>query len=163
MLATRESTQKNILKRIAALSESFTPESRNRLLRVLIRNNSLGRTYNGTKMALLLRIIRTEPNSWLTYFLAGELLHQEKEWELSTQYLHHALDLGSGKENSKIPNLIRIESLRLLGMNAYHKKDYAIAERIFSDVAADKLLSLGDGHEAKVWVDRCKWSRKQKP
>ena len=162
-LATRESTEKSILKRIAGLSESFSPESRNRLSRVLIRNNSHNRTYSGTKMMLLLRIIRSEPNSWLTYYLAGELLHQEKEWEISTQYLHHALDLGSGKGASKMPNILRLESLRLLGMNAYRKEDYAIAERIFSEIAADKSLSLGDVHEAQVWVDRCKWTRKQKP
>ena len=162
-LATRESTEKSILKRIAALSDGFSPESRNRLSKVLIHNNSLSRTYSGTKMILLLRIIQSEPNSWLTYYLAGELLHQEKAWELSTQYLHHALDLGGGKGESKMPNLIRIESLRFLGMNAYRKKDYAIAERIYSDIVADKALSLGDMHEAQVWVERCQWVRKAKP
>ncbi len=161
--AKRESTEKSILKRIAALSDSFSSESRNRLRRVLIRNNSLSRTYSGTKMTLLLRIIRSEPNSWITYYLAGELLHQEKEWELSTQYLHHALDLGAGKGESKMPNLMRIESLQLLGMNAYRKRDYAIAERIYTDIAADKALSLGDIYAAQVWVDRCQWARKQKP
>ncbi len=162
-LATRESIEKNILKRVAALSDSFSPESRNRLSRVFIRNNSISRTYSGTKMTLLLRTIRSEPNSWLTYYLAGELLHQEREWEFSTQYLHHALDLGSNKGKIKMPDLIRIEVLRLLGMNAYRKKDYAIAEKIYSDISADKSLSLGGVHEAQVWVDRCQWAKKKKP
>ena len=64
-------------------------------------------------------------------------------------YLHHALDLGSGKGASKMPNILRLESLELLGMNAYRKKDYAIAERIFSDIATDMSLSLGDVQKHK--------------
>lgn len=162
-LATRESTKIKVLKRVAALSEDVSSESRNLLSRVLIHNNSLNPTYNGTKVMLLLRIIRFEPNSWLPYYLAGKLLHQEKEWEFSAQYLHHALDLGSGKAKSIMPDLIRIESLRLLGLNAFRKKDYTIAEKIYSEIAAEKSLSLGDMHAAQVWVDRCQWVRKQKP
>lgn len=161
---TRESIEQRLMLRIAVLSSSFSPESRNWLRKVLIRNDSLGRTYNGTKMSLLLRIIRTEPNNWLTYYSAGELLHQESEWDLSSQYLHHAIDLGNVKDTAnKMPHKIRITTLRMLGMNAYRKNDYAIAERIFSDIAADKSLSLGDAHEAQVWVDRCKWAIKTKP
>lgn len=160
---TRESIERKLVLRIAALSSSFSPESRNWLRRGLIRNNSLGHTYNGTKMSLLLRIIRTEPRNWLTYYLAGELLHQEREWELSSQYLHHAINLGDVKDKNKMPHKIRITTLRMLGMNAYRKKDYTIAERVYSDIAADKSLSLGDVHEAQVWVDRCQWASEKKP
>ncbi len=161
--AIRASIEQRLMLRIAALSSSFSPESKNWLRRVLIRNDSLGRTYNGSKMSLLLRIINTEPHSWLTYYSAGELLHQESEWELSSQYLHHARNLGDVKDTDKMPHKIRITTLRMLGVNAYRKNDYAIAERIFSDIAADKSLSLGDAHEAQVWVDRCKWARMTKP
>lgn len=159
----RESIERKLVKRIAALSLSFSPESRNRLRRVLVPNRNLGRTANGTKMALLSRINITEPNIWLPYYLIGELLHKEEEWELSTQYLHHALDLGNGVEEMPMPQNIRIESLQVLGMNAFRKKDYTIAERIYTEIAANKTLSLGDVHEVQVWVERCRWAAKKKP
>lgn len=159
----RESIERKLVKRIAALSLSFSPESRNRLRRVLVPNSNLGRTANGTKMALLSRINITEPNIWLPYYLIGELLHKEDEWELSTQYLHHALDLGNGVEEMPMPQNIRIEALQVLGTNAFRKKDYTIAERIYTEIAANKTLSLGDVHEAQVWVERCRWAAKKKP
>ena len=159
----RESVERKLVKRIAALSLSFSTESRNRLRRVIVPNSNLVRTANGTNMVLLLRIIKTEPNIWLPYFLVGELLHKEEEWELSSQYLYHALDLGDDIEEMSMPHKTRIESLRVLGMNAYRKNDYAIAERIHTDIAADKTLSLGDVHEAQVWVERCRWAGKKKP
>ncbi len=159
----RESIERKLVKRIAALSLSFSPESRNRLRRVLVPNSNLGRTANGTKMVLLSRINITEPNIWLPYYLIGELLHKEEEWELSTQYLHHALDLGNGVEEMPMPQNIRIESLQVLGTNAFRKKDYAIAERIYTEIAANKTLSLGDVHEVQVWVERCRWAAKKKP
>ena len=159
----RESIERKLVKRIAALTLSFSPESRNRLRRVLVPNSNLGRTANGTKMALLTRINKTEPNIWLPYYLIGELLHKEEEWELSTQYLHHALDLGNGVEEMPMPQNIRIESLQVLGMNAFRKKDYTIAERIYTEIAANKTLSLGDVHEVQVWVERCRWAAKKNP
>lgn len=159
----RESIERKLVKRIAALSLGFSAESRNWLRRVIVPNNNLVRAANGTKMALLLRIIKNEPNIWLPYFLIGELLHKEEGWELSSQYLYHALDLGNGIEEMPMPHNIRIESLRGLGMNAFRKKDYAIAERIYTEIAADKTLSLGDVHEAQVWVERCRWIAKNQP
>lgn len=160
---TRESIERKLVKRIAALSLSFSPESRNRLRRVLVPNSNLDRTANGTKMALLLRIIKTDPNIWLPYYLIGELLHKEEAWELSTQYLHHALDLGNGVEEMPMPQNIRTESLQVLGMNAFRKKDYTIAERIYTEIVVNKTLSLGEVHEAQVWVERCRWTAKKKP
>lgn len=161
--ATRESIKRKLDKRITALSLDYSPESKNRLRRVLVPNSNLGRAANATKMTLLLRTIKSEPNFWLAYCLAGELLHKEEEWELSTQYLHHALALGNGVEEMSMPHKTRIELSQVLGLNAFHKKDYTIAERIYSEIAKNEKLSLGDVQEAQVWVERCKWAIKNKP
>ena len=159
MLNPRETVKQNNLKRIAALSESYTPESRDRLRSVLIPQNNRSRSINGTKIALLLQVISAEPNTWLTYLLAGELLHQEGAWEISTQYLHHAIDLGNGKDMKTMPTEIIIKARRLLGLNAFRKRDYAIAERIFNAIAADQSLSMGDVLSAKDWGQRCQLAR----
>ena len=156
-LKPRESIEHNNLKRIAALSESYTMESKTKLSSVLIPQNQHNSVKNGMKIALLLQIINAQPNEWLAYYLVGELLHTESAWEMSSQYIHHAIDLGIEKEVEKMPNPLLLKARRLLGLNAYHMKDYTITERIFDAIAAEASLPLGEVISAKDWVERCQW------
>ncbi|MCY4402361.1 MAG: tetratricopeptide repeat protein [Candidatus Poribacteria bacterium] len=163
ILEPRESVQLNNLKRITALSDSYTSESMNKLNSVLIPQNTPKNVMNGTKIALLLQIINSQPTEWLAYYLVGELLHKEGAWDMSSQYIHHSIDLGIGKDVQKMPNLLFQKARMLLGLNAYHKKDYTIAERIFDAIAADQSLSLGEVISAKDWAERCQWVQEMKP
>ncbi len=162
-LKPRESIEHNNLKRIAALSESYTMESKAKLSSVLIPQNQHNSVKNGTKIALLLQIINAQPNEWLAYYLAGETVHIEDAWEISSQYIHHAIDLGYETDMKKMPKQLYIKARRLLGLNAYRKKDYRIAERIFNTIATDESLSFGDILSAKYWVQRCQWAGKSTP
>ncbi|MDE0635217.1 MAG: hypothetical protein OXI43_05100 [Candidatus Poribacteria bacterium] len=157
LFATRETVEQRLLKRIAALSENYTPQSRERLRTVILPKSSAGRMGSGTKMALLLQVIETEPDEWLAYFLAGELLHKERTWELSTQYLHHTIALGKEKDKQTMPPQIALKSRWLLGLNAFHMTDYRIAEEIFSSVATDQTQPMGTQLSARYWIERCQW------
>jgi hypothetical protein len=156
-LATRETIEQSLLKRIAALSENYTPQSRERLRTVILPKSFSDRIGSGTKIALLLRVIGTEPDSWLAYFLAGELLHKEKAWELSSQYFTHAIAL-----RQTVPPQIALKSRWLLGLNAFYKKDFAIAENIFTSIAADQTQPMGTQLSAQDWVERCQWIKSHK-
>ena len=155
LLTPRETVEQNLIKRVAALSDSYTSDSRNRLRRILISNTHEERVGSATKMTLLQQVIAVEPDGWLAYFLAGELLHKEKAWELSAQYLHHAIDLSGEKETETKLSQIVLESRRLLGINAFRLKDYNNAEKVFSAIAADETLSLGTKLSAQDWIQRC--------
>ena len=159
LLATRETVEQSILKRIAALSENYTPQSRERLRTVLLPKSSSGRTGSATKMALLQQVIRAEPNGWLAYLLAGELLHKEKHWELSTQYLHHAIDLGRKEQKQTMPPQIALKSRWLLGINTFHKQDYAIAKKMFSEIVTNQTQPMGTQLSAQDWIQRCQWTK----
>ena len=157
LLATHETIEQSILKRIAALSGTYTTQSREWLRTVILPKSSSSRTGNGTKASLLLRVIGTEPNDWLAYFLIGELLHKEKAWELSTQYLYHAVDLSQKEQMRKMPPSFTLTSRWLLGMNAFHMKDYRIAEEMFSTITTDQTQPKGTQLSAQDWVQRCQW------
>ncbi len=163
ILNPRESVKFNNILRIAALTDSYKPDSRDRLKSVLIPRSKYDKILSGTKMALLLRVINTEPNRWLAYYLAGELLHFENAWDMSIQYLHHALHLGEEKDSTKIHHNLYMKAKNLLALNSYYKKDYVIAERIFASIAEDQSLSLGEVLSAKDWVQRCQWAEKTIP
>lgn len=154
---TRETIEQSILKRIAALSEDYTPQSRELLRTIILPKSSAGRTGSGTKIALLLRVIGTEPDDWLAHFLVGELLHKEKAWELSTQYLTHAIAL-----RQTIPPQIELKSRWLLGLNAFYKKDFAIAKNTFSSIATDQAQPTGTKLSARYWMERCQWTKNRK-
>lgn len=151
---TRETIEQSILKRIAALSEDYTPQSRELLRTVILPKSSAGRTGSGTKIAFLLRVIGTEPDDWLAHFLVGELLHKEKAWELSTQYLTHAIAL-----RRTIPPQIELKSRWLLGLNAFYRKDFAIAKNTFSSIATNQAQPMGIQLSARYWMERCQWTK----
>ena len=161
VLATHETIELNILKRITTLSSKFSAQSKDLLKTILVPSTNANPTGNATKMAILSQIIGAEPKEWLVYYLAGEILHNEKAWKLSSQYLHHALALGSESENGHIPGQFKTKSQRMLGINAYNMKDYGVAEQIFKEITRDETLSLGTILNATYWINRCQWAKQR--
>ena len=159
LLTTRETVEQSLLKRITALSGTYTPQSIERLRTILVPKTNSSRTGSGTKTALLSQVIEAEPDEWLAYYLAGELLHKERAWELSTQYLNHAIGMNQKQERETIPPQFTLKSRWLLGKNAFRLKDYTIAEKRFSEIASDQTLSLGTIRSAEVWGQRCQWAK----
>ncbi len=136
--------QRNVTKRLAALSE----ESGQKHLRSVL----LAQESNAEKMARLSAC----KASFLTHFLAGELLHREGAWEMSNQHLKQAVALNENT-TSRFPQLM-LEATRLIGLNAYRLGDYATAENAFSAIAEDETLPLGTVLNAQTWIRRCQWS-----
>ena len=104
--APRESIELRLIKRLEALKDTYTKESQFKLRSVLVSNNPLQRTENGTVMELLQQVIVDEPKGWLTYYLVGDLLHREKAWEFSSKYFNKVINLNTISENEKIPSQI---------------------------------------------------------
>ena len=138
--------QRNVTKRLAALSEE---SGQKHLRRVLLSQES-----NTEKIARLFAC----KESALTHFLAGELLHREGAWEMSNQHLKQAVELGENTI-SRFPQLM-LEATRLTGLNAYRFADYATAENAFSAIAKDETLPLGTVLNAQTWIRRCQWRAK---
>ncbi|RKU25735.1 hypothetical protein C6497_15355 [Candidatus Poribacteria bacterium] len=148
--------QINIHKRIAALSNSITSKSQERLRDILTlkSNSSIG---NGSKTAILLQIIESESEEWFPYILVGELLHKEKSWELSTQYLLYGLSLNQTIETKPIPNQLKLYSQILTGKNTFQLNDFENAENRFTEILEDRNLSLGTVLNIEDWIERCEW------
>ena len=148
--------QINIHKRIAALSNSITSISQNRLRDVLtLKSNSL--IGNGSKTAILLQIIESESEEWLPYILVGELLHKEKSWELSTQYLMYGLKINQTIETIPIPSQLKLYSQILIGKNTFQLGDFKNAENRFKEIMDNSTLSIGTVQNLEDWIERCKW------
>lgn len=158
--AAHNQRQLSILKRIAALSETLSPQSKEQLQKVLLPKSNAPSIGSGTKTTVLLQVIESEPDEWLPYILIGELLHKEKSWELSSQYLQYGLKLGMNKEIEKIPFQLTLKTQQMLGINAFELKDYGIAEIRFREISEDKTQSLGIVLLAKDWIERCQWMNK---
>lgn len=154
-LAPRETIERSLIKRQIALSETRSPESREHLRRVFISGGHLTRIGSAAKMELLQRVIEAEPEGGLAYLLAGELLHKEGAWQLSTEYLRQAV-----AASKRVAPQLALEARRLIGINAYHQEAYEIAEDMFSTIAADAALPLGTVLSAQEWIQRCQWARK---
>ena len=148
--------QINIHKRIAALSNSITTMSQEKLRRVLTPKSysSIG---NGSKTAILLQIIESETDEWLPYLLVGELLHKEKSWELSTQYLMYGLKLNQTIETISIPNQLKLYSQILIAKNIYQSGDFKNAENRFKEIIDENTQSLGTVINIEDWIERCRW------
>ena len=159
-LAPRETIERGIIKRRLALSKTRPPESRENLRRVLISGDPTTRIGSGAKMELLQRVIEAEPEEGLAYLLAGELLHKEGAWQLSTKYLRQAVTVGKTEMLKRIAPQLALEARRLIGINSYHQEAYEIAEDVFSAIAADTALPLGTVLSAQEWIQRCRWARK---
>ena len=153
-------------KRIAALSYPDRVQSQpegalqeERSLRELLRGVLVASTPVSEKMALLSTCIHAAPESWLPYFLTGELLQKEKAWQLSNAYLHQALERLSPQQHGKLI----LEVQRLIGINAYQHKDYETAQTAFRSIAETPTLSLGEVLSAQNWIQRCQWAESRMP
>ena len=133
------------------------------------------------KVASLSICLQAEPDIWLASFLAGELLHREKAWQLSNQYLHRAVThleklavsaetsapiqppLGSPLSGGWLTQQqyrdLALEGRRLIGINAYHQRDYETAIKAFSAIARNEVLPLGTLLKAEEWLQRCRWAQ----
>ncbi|RKU09059.1 hypothetical protein C6503_22080 [Candidatus Poribacteria bacterium] len=172
-----ETIEQRRIKRIAALSYPnvvYTQPNgtirEDRSLRELLRRVLVEPKDAAEKMVYLSTCIQAAPDIWLAYFLAGELLHREKAWQSSNQYFHHATTLlekleVSAKTSSPIQLTLQqyqglaLETRRLIGINAYHQKDYETAAHVFSAIAGDEALPRGTTLKAEEWKQRCQWTQ----
>ena len=153
-----------------ALTESDGAVRENGTLRELIRMVLVDPKGSAEKMAYLSICMQAEPDVWLPYLLAGELLHKEGAWGSSNRDLRRALALLEKSEiSSKIPSAVQLTSQqyqslvldiqRTMGINAYHQKDYEAAIKIFSLITENETLPLGTTLKAKEWKQRCRWAQ----
>ena len=165
------------IKRIAALSypdvipiQSNGSVQEDRSVRELLRTVLVESKETAEKMASLSTCIQSEPDMWLAYLLAGELLQREKAWQSSNQYYVRAVPLLEKLAVSAEASLpmhltsqqyrdLALETRRLIGINAYHAKDYETAISIFSAIAKDEALPLGTTLKMEEWKQRCQWMR----
>ena len=154
------------MKRIAALSYPDRVQSQpngamqeERSLRELLRGVLVASKPVSEKMALLSVCIQTAPESWLPYFLTGELLEKEKAWQTSNAYLQQALERLIPQQHGKLI----LEVRRLIGINAYQQKDYEAAQTAFRSIAETPTLSLGEVLSAQNWIQRCQWAESRIP
>ncbi|MCG9127125.1 hypothetical protein JT359_05930 [Candidatus Poribacteria bacterium] len=146
--------QLNLHKRITSLSPAFSNSSQDKLKNVLIPKSDSPSMGNGSKIAILLQIIESEPDEWLPYILVGELLHKEKSWELSTQYLTEGLRLN---ETKTIPFQLKLYSQILNSKNTFFTNDFKNAELRFREILSNDSISLGMSLDLTEWVERCRW------
>ena len=173
------------IKRIVALSypdtvpTDWNPQSTGTIqeslsLRDLLRSVLVESISSAEKMAHLSLCIRTAPDMWLAYLLAGEILHKEEAWQGSNRYYQRAAVLLERPEiedagSPKIPTYLQLtpqqyQSLmldvqRTIGINAYHQKDYETAAKVFSAIAKNEALPLGTTLKADEWRQRCQWAQ----
>ena len=142
----------------------------NRSLRELLRVVLVERIDSAEKMAYLSMCIQAEPDMWLAYLLVGELLHGEKAWQSSNQYLRRAVELlEKSRISDEIPSLAQLtpqqyqglvlDVRRTIGINAYHQKDYGTAIEVFEIIARDETLPDGVTLNAEEWKQRCQWAQ----
>ena len=150
-----ETIEQRRIKRIAALSYPDVSKTlRNRSLKKLLRDVIVESKPISEKMAHLLACVQAAPDHWLAYLLAGELLHKEGAWQVSSHYLHAAGDLLISKQHEKLA----LEVQRLIGINAYQQKDYEAAQSAFRSIAENTALPLGIVLSAENWIQRCQWA-----
>ena len=176
-----EAIEQGRIKRIAAFSypavvpmdwnAQLNQEIReNRPLRELLRVVLVERIDSAEKMVYLSMCIQAEPDMWLAYLLVGELLHGEKAWQSSNQYLRRAVALlEKSRISDEIPSLAQLtpqqyQSLVLdvrktIGINAYSQKDYGTAIEVFERIAKDETLPDGVTLNAEEWKQRCQWAQ----
>ena len=185
-----ETINRRRIKRIAALSyPDVVPVGwdtqlngtvrENRSLRELLRVVLVEPKDSGEKMAYLSMCMQTEPDMWLAYLLAGELLHGEDAWQSSNQYLRRAVARlqekaqASDKGFPETPSLVQLtpqqhqnlalETWRTMGINAYHQRDYETAQNAFRSIAENTALPMGVVLSSRDWMQRCQWAQSHTP
>jgi tetratricopeptide (TPR) repeat protein len=130
--------------KLAAL-ELASDAARDKLKELLI-----GESSNPLKVTLLHEVVGELPTWGLAYYLIGRNLHINAEYAASNRYLSKAAELG-------LPHpTLQHENIRLLGVNAYHLREYDQAIAYFQKLADDASLPLGTILNAKDWIERCK-------
>ena len=118
-----------------------------------VRQVLIGTPSSQLRITLLHEVIDELPMWGLAYYLLGRQLHFNEEYAASTRYLSKANDLGLSH------SVLQHENTRLLGVNAYHLKQYNQAITHFQHLAADSTLSSGTILNAKDWMQRCEWAK----
>lgn len=141
---------RGVQAKLAGLSIDST-DIQDKVRRVLI-----GTPSSQLRITLLHEVIDELPTWGLAYYLLGRHLHFSEEYATSIRYLSKAADFG-------LPHpMLQHENTRLLGLNAYHLKQYNQAITHFQQLAADATLSSGTILNAKDWRQRCEWANQQK-
>ena len=201
--AEYETIEHERIKRIAALAypdvapvgwkaQANEAIRENRSLQELLRVVLVERIDSAEKMAYLSMCIQTEPDMWLAYLLVGELLHGEKAWQSSNQYLRRAVALLEKAISHRFPSAVKkktslltvsdgfrqpiaipltpqqyqrlvLDIRRTIGINAYHQKDYEAAIEVFEMIAKDETLPDGVTLKAEEWRQRCQWAQNRTP
>ena len=176
-----ETFEQRRIKRIVALSYPSINRTQpnavvqeDRSLRELLRAVLVEPKDTAEKIAYLSTCIQTEPDMWLAYLLASELLHKEGAWRSSNQYLHRAVALlektqMSGEISPKTPSpgqltpqqyqSLLLDTRKTIGINAYHQKDYKTAISVFAEIAADEVLPRGTRLKMEDWKQRSHWAQ----
>lgn len=135
-------------------------------LRDLLRTVLIEPKNSAEKMAHLSLCIRTAPDMWLAYLLAGELLHKEQAWQSSNKYYQRAAALLKRSEIEDEGLLtpeqylnLALDVQRTIGINAYHQKDYETAAKVFSAIAKNEALPFGTTLKADEWRQRGQWAQ----
>ena len=118
-----------------------------------VRQVLIGTPSSQLRITLLHEVVDELPMWGLAYYLLGRQLHFNEEYAASTRYLSKANDLGLSH------SVLQHENTRLLGVNAYHLKQYNQAITHFQHLAADSTLSSGTILNAKDWMQRCEWAK----
>ena len=177
-----ETIEQGRIKRIAALAypdvvpmdwnaQLNAAVQENRPLRELLRVVLVERIDAAEKMVYLSMCIQAEPDMWLAYLLAGELLHAEKAWRSSNQYLRRTVALlekswRSNQTSALTPQQYQslvLDIQRTIGINAYYQENYEAAIEVFEMIAKDETFPEGVTLEAKEWRQRCQWAQNRTP
>ena len=141
-LHASDSIDRNIQAKLVALATKSRPH-RKRLKRILI-----GRLSNRLRMVLLNEAMQKQPNSGLIHYLIGRQLHLDQQFSKSNQYLLQAKALN-------LPDNLKIENLRLIGINGYHIDKCKLAINHFNKILKIYNLPRGKLNRVKEWIERC--------
>ncbi|MCH8292773.1 hypothetical protein IH992_16915 [Candidatus Poribacteria bacterium] len=131
--------------KLAALMLNST-NIKDKIKRVLI-----GQVSSQLKMTLLHEVIDELPSWGLAYYLVGRQHHFDQDYAASNRYLSKAAKFG-------LPHpILQIENTRLIGVNAYHLRRYDQSIQQFQKIATGSMI-----HNAKDWIERCKWAKRKK-
>lgn len=145
-LDASNAVNRGVQAKLAGLSIAST-DIQDKVRRILI-----GTPSSQLRTTLLHEVIDELPTWGLGYYLLGRQLYFNEEYTTATRYLLKADGFG-------LPHpVLQHENTRLLGLNAYHLKQYNQAITHFQHLAADATLAAGTILNAKDWIQRCEWA-----
>jgi hypothetical protein len=99
-------------------------------------------------MVLLNEAMQKQPDSGLIHYLIGRQLHLDQQFSKSNQYLLQVKALN-------LPDNLKIENLRLIGINGYHIDKCKLAINHFNEILKIYNLPRGKLNRVKEWIERC--------